>query len=89
MAHDDPIGCCSEALRLAQIQSWMYPVYVLHLVLILTLFLYTPYSKFAHFIYRTLALAVTWHTNKPLLGTQESVAAGRSGADRVRERPRH
>ncbi len=67
-------GVASEALRLAQIQSWMYPVYVVHLVLILTLFLYTPYSKFAHFIYRTLALAVTWDTNKPLLETQESVA---------------
>jgi hypothetical protein len=38
----------------------MYPVYFVHLTLIFCLFLYGPYSKFSHFIYRTIAMAATW-----------------------------
>jgi quinone-modifying oxidoreductase subunit QmoC len=51
-------GILSQLLRLAQTRI-MYPVYFVHLVLILALFLYAPYSKFAHMVYRTLALACT------------------------------
>ena len=65
-------GILSEALRLAQNQAWMYPVYFVHLTLILALFLYAPYSKFAHFVYRTVALAATWEGRKPLIATQDS-----------------
>ncbi len=61
-------GILSEALRLAQNQAWMYPVYFAHLTLILALFLYAPYSKFAHFVYRTVALAATWEARKPFHG---------------------
>ncbi len=50
-------GFASQILRLAEAASLMYPVYFIHLVLIFALFLYTPYSKFAHFLYRTVALA--------------------------------
>lgn len=53
-------GILAEVLRLAQIASLMYPVYLLHLALVLSLFLYAPYSKFAHVIYRTAAMAATW-----------------------------
>ena len=49
-------GILSQLLRLAQ-TSLMYPVYSVHLVLIFTLFLYAPYSKFAHLVYRTAAMA--------------------------------
>lgn len=69
-------GILSEGLRLMQNQAWMYPVYFVHLTLILALFLYAPYSKFAHFVYRTVALAATWEQNRPLSADQESVATG-------------
>jgi quinone-modifying oxidoreductase subunit QmoC len=49
-------GVMSELLRLARTEA-MYPVYFVHLVLILALFLYAPYSKFAHLAYRTAAMA--------------------------------
>jgi quinone-modifying oxidoreductase subunit QmoC len=50
-------GISSELLRLAQAAGIMYGVYFIHLVLIFALFLYAPYSKFAHFAYRTVAMA--------------------------------
>ncbi len=49
-------GILAELLRLAQ-TGVMYPVYFVHLALIFALFLYAPYSKFAHFAYRTVAIA--------------------------------
>jgi quinone-modifying oxidoreductase, subunit QmoC len=66
-------GIASEALRLAQDQTWMYPVYFVHLTLILALFLYAAYSKFAHIVYRTVALAATWEGQKQLLAVSDSV----------------
>ncbi|MEJ2367024.1 MAG: quinone-interacting membrane-bound oxidoreductase complex subunit QmoC [Acidobacteriota bacterium] len=50
-------GILSETLRLGSAVWAMYTVYFVHLVLIFTLFLYAPYSKFAHFLYRTVAMA--------------------------------
>ena len=52
-------GILSELLRLAQTPGLMYSVYFIHLVLIFSLFLYAPYSKFAHIVYRTVAMAAT------------------------------
>jgi quinone-modifying oxidoreductase, subunit QmoC len=52
-------GILSELLRLAQSPALMYSVYFIHLVLIFSLFLYAPYSKFAHLLYRTIAMATT------------------------------
>jgi len=51
-------GFISEFLREAQLPI-MYPVYFVHLVLIFMLFVYAPYSKLAHFVYRTIAMAAT------------------------------
>jgi quinone-modifying oxidoreductase subunit QmoC len=53
-------GLLSQILRLGESATLMYPVYFVHLVLIFCLFLYGPYSKFSHFIYRTIAMAATW-----------------------------
>lgn len=57
-------GLISETLRLAQVADWMYTIYFIHLSLVLTLFLCTPYSKFVHFLYRTIAMAATWQESK-------------------------
>jgi quinone-modifying oxidoreductase subunit QmoC len=53
-------GLLSEALRLLQVELAMYAVYFIHLTLVFALFLNAPYGKFAHFFYRTVAMAATW-----------------------------
>jgi quinone-modifying oxidoreductase subunit QmoC len=50
-------GILSQSARLVETASVMYPVYYIHLVLIFVLFLFAPYTKFAHLIYRTVAMA--------------------------------
>lgn len=52
-------GILSEALRLLGADPAMFGVYFVHLTLIFMLFAYTPYSKFAHIVYRTVAMAAT------------------------------
>ncbi|MBP1595279.1 MAG: quinone-interacting rane-bound oxidoreductase complex subunit QmoC [Acidobacteria bacterium] len=50
-------GIVSEVLRLGRVDQIMFGVYFVHLVLVFSLFLYAPYSKFAHIAYRTVAMA--------------------------------
>jgi quinone-modifying oxidoreductase subunit QmoC len=50
-------GFAAQLLRLVGIPSLGYVVYYLHLVSVLMLFLYLPYTKFAHIVYRTFAMA--------------------------------
>ncbi|MGM0681349.1 MAG: quinone-interacting membrane-bound oxidoreductase complex subunit QmoC, partial [Thermodesulfobacteriota bacterium] len=50
-------GLAAELVRLMGIPSLGYFLYYLHLVSVLMLFLYMPYTKLAHMVYRTFAMA--------------------------------
>ncbi len=50
-------GVLAEICRWAGLASVGHIVYYLHLVTIVMLFLYMPYTKFAHLVYRTFAMA--------------------------------
>jgi quinone-modifying oxidoreductase subunit QmoC len=50
-------GIGAELLRLVGVASLGYVTYYLHLVSVMMLFLYMPYTKFAHLVYRTFAMA--------------------------------
>ncbi len=49
-------GLGAELLRWAGMPTIGYLVYFMHLVSVLMLFLYMPYTKFAHIVYRTTAM---------------------------------
>ena len=50
-------GIGAELFRLINVSSIGYIIYYLHLVSVMMLFLYMPYTKFAHLVYRTFAMA--------------------------------
>jgi quinone-modifying oxidoreductase, subunit QmoC len=50
-------GMSAQTIRLLAMPMLGYVVYYLHLVSVMMLFLYMPYTKFAHLVYRTFALA--------------------------------
>jgi quinone-modifying oxidoreductase subunit QmoC len=50
-------GLLTEMLRLGHMYGLMILVYVLHLIAVWMLFAYTPFSKLAHLVYRTVAMA--------------------------------
>lgn len=50
-------GMLSQMSRLAGLAGLCYTLYFIHLMFVWTLFAYTPFSKLAHLVYRTTALA--------------------------------
>lgn len=64
-------GIGAELFRLMNIAALAYPVYILHLATVVTLFLAVPYSKFAHLIYRTTAYVYQRY--------EQDVKAGKAG----------
>jgi quinone-modifying oxidoreductase subunit QmoC len=60
-------GFTTELLRLGGVRELAYPTYFVHLLLIFFLLVYFPYSKFAHVVYRTIAML---HTSDPQSSVQ-------------------
>lgn len=56
-------GLGAELCRLIGVPPLAYFMYYLHLVSVLMLFLYMPYTKFAHLVYRTAAYAFERYRN--------------------------
>jgi quinone-modifying oxidoreductase subunit QmoC len=50
-------GLLTEVIRLGGMYSLSAFIYYLHLILVWALFAYTPFSKLAHLVYRTVAMA--------------------------------
>jgi quinone-modifying oxidoreductase, subunit QmoC len=58
-------GVLTEATRLAGMAGVTYVVYFIHLVFVFNLFAFLPFSKLAHLVYRTVALAYNeWSERK-------------------------
>lgn len=57
-------GLLSQYTRLADVAVIAYPMYFAHLVLVFCLFTYLPYSKLAHMVYRTLAMAYSRYSER-------------------------
>ncbi len=57
-------GMLTEMTRLAGSAFLAYFFYYLHLILIFNLFAFLPFSKMAHFVYRTVAMAYAEYANR-------------------------
>jgi len=57
-------GFASEFLHYARLTPHRYAVYFTHLVCAFALLMYLPYSKFAHFLYRTTAMVYAEYSGR-------------------------
>ena len=57
-------GTLAEVVRLAGFASGAYFFYYIHLIAILNLFLFLPFSKMAHFVYRLVAMTYAEYSGR-------------------------
>jgi len=57
-------GVLTEATRLAGMAGATYVVYFIHLVFVFNLFAFLPFSKLAHLVYRTVAMAYNEYSGR-------------------------
>ena len=57
-------GMLTEMTRLGNIAWLTYFLYLLHLVFVFNLFAFLPFSKLAHFVYRTVAMTYAEYGNR-------------------------
>jgi quinone-modifying oxidoreductase subunit QmoC len=57
-------GLLSELTRLVHLPGVAYPMYFTHLVFVFCLFAYLPFSKLAHLVYRTVAMAYSRYSGR-------------------------
>lgn len=57
-------GLLSELVRLAGFATGAYFFYYIHLIAILNLFLFLPFSKMAHFVYRLVAMTYAEYSGR-------------------------
>jgi quinone-modifying oxidoreductase, subunit QmoC len=57
-------GMLAEMTRLANMAGFTYTIYFIHLVCVFSLFIYLPFTKLAHLVYRTVAMAYAEYANR-------------------------
>jgi quinone-modifying oxidoreductase subunit QmoC len=57
-------GMLAEMTRLAGMAATTYTVYFIHMVTVFSLFVYLPFTKLAHLVYRTVAMAYAEYSGR-------------------------
>jgi quinone-modifying oxidoreductase subunit QmoC len=57
-------GMLTEITRLLNLAGTSYTLYFIHLVFVFCLFAYVPFSKLAHLVYRTIAMAYAEYSER-------------------------
>jgi quinone-modifying oxidoreductase subunit QmoC len=57
-------GFAAEAFHIIRLEPHRHAAYFVHLVFVFSLLMYLPYSKFAHVVYRTVAMVYAEHSGR-------------------------